>query len=103
MMVQYSEEDKSTHLALWRESGLSKQAYSKASGVGYKTFLKWSKSCVGMPSVPQSKKEERFISVAMESSSSIVSDDFIEVRYPNGVIVKLPMGSPISLVKALLP
>lgn len=47
VMARYSEEERDTHLELWRESGLSKQAYSKASGLNYKTFLKWSKSSIG--------------------------------------------------------
>jgi len=97
-MNRYSEEDRDTHLELWRESGLSKQAYSKASGINYKTILRWSKSTVSIPKV----SEEHFISMSLPEPETVLPSEPIEVYYPTGVVVKLPIGTSVSLLKDLL-
>ena len=101
-MNRYSEEDRDTHLELLRESGLSKQAYSKASGINYKTILRWSKSTTRSPKEFHPKKEEHFISMSLPDEDTGFSPDLIEVYYPTGVVVKLPIGTSLSLLKGLL-
>lgn len=36
--------ERSAHVALWRESGLSKAAYCRESGISYQTFVSWTRT-----------------------------------------------------------
>ena len=41
--MRYSIEDRTAHVALWRESGLSKARYCRESGVPYHALIAWVK------------------------------------------------------------
>lgn len=42
--MRYSSMDREAHVALWRESGLSKAAYCRALGVPYPVFVAWTRA-----------------------------------------------------------
>ena len=39
--MRYSTEERQAHVELWRESGLSRAAYCRQSGLTYATFVQW--------------------------------------------------------------
>ncbi len=99
-MIRYSEEEKQTHLALWQESGLSKRAYSIASGLKYRTFLRWFGMLSLSDALPQTKESDRFLSVSIDEPKTFTES--IEIHYPGGVIVKLPGTISLDRLKSLL-
>ena len=102
-MNRYSEEEKQTHISLWQESGLSKLRYSKEIGITYKTFLHWCKRYTIDTELPQEVESQSFIPVSIPTPT-FQNDDLavIELEYPTGVIVRLPMSFPMDQLKALL-
>ena len=102
-MNRYSEEEKQTHISLWQESGLSKLRYSKEIGITYKTFLHWCKRYTIGTDVPQEVESRSFIPISIPTPT-LDGDDLalIELEYPTGVIVRLPMDFPMDQLKALL-
>ena len=100
---RYSEEEKQTHIFLWQESGLSKLGYSKEIGISYKTFLHWCKRYTINKDLPQEVESQSFIPISIPASTLKSYDSvMIELEYPTGVIVRLPMNFPMDKLKALL-
>lgn len=42
--MQTTPSERAAHVALWRESGLSKAAYCRESGISYQTFVSWTRT-----------------------------------------------------------
>ena len=102
-MIRYSEEEKQTHISLWQESGLSKLRYSKELGITYKTFLHWCKRYPIGQDLPQEVESRSFIPISIPASAiDHKTSTMIELEYPTGVIVRLPMNFPVDQIKALL-
>ena len=102
-MNRYSEEEKQTHISLWQESGLSKLRYSKELGITYKTFLQWCKRYTISQNLPQEVESRSFIPISIPTPTLQSNDSaMIELEYPTGVIVRLPMNFPMDQLKALL-
>ena len=100
-MHRYSEEEKQTHITLWQESGLSKLGYSKTIGITYKTFLRWCNRYV--PSAkPRAETSQSFIPVSIPPQQRAPINEPIELQYPNGIILRLPIDCPIEKLKTLL-
>ena len=102
-MNRYSEEEKQTHISLWQESGLSKSRYSKELGINYTTFLDWCKRYPIGKELPQEVESKSFIPISIPSPTLQHDGSvMIELEYPTGVIVRLPMGFPMDQLKSLL-
>ena len=41
--MRTSPSERTAHVALWRESGLSKAAYCRESGISYQSFVSWAR------------------------------------------------------------
>jgi transposase-like protein len=107
-LSKYSMDEKITHVELWEESGLSKQAYSKESDLSYKTFSNWA-SRFGKKKSPsvtrKSSKENSFIPVKIKPLpllSKEVTSSNIEIIYPNGIKVICPLEIKMELLTGLL-
>lgn len=68
----------------WPTSGLTKKAYCEQMGIAQALFFYWQKK----------HKEELeaggFVPINIDDKNKASANGFIEVRYPNGVIIRLP-------------
>ena len=61
--MRYSQEERQVHVELWRESGLSRAAYCRQSGLTYATFAQWVQrmNAVGREQTDGADGEDAFI------------------------------------------
>ncbi|NQY01196.1 MAG: hypothetical protein HRT70_08750 [Flavobacteriaceae bacterium] len=101
------EDEKKTHIDLWKESGLSKRAYSIEAKLGYKTFSNWVKkydpTFVAKLKKPQ-KTPAPFIPIEISNPIDLFSAEptNIEISYPNGVRMSCPVSMDLSQLKSLI-
>jgi len=83
-MINTARKDKEVMFPIieeWRDSGLTKQAFCEQKGIAKSVFFYWHKKY----------KEEHsaggFLPIEISGSSS---GSFIEIQYPNGIVVRLP-------------
>jgi hypothetical protein len=66
--MRLSSEERAAHVALWRESGLSKAAYCRECGLPYQTFVGW---CREQPDArPDAAEGDRFIALVDDRRST---------------------------------
>ncbi|NQY67138.1 MAG: hypothetical protein HRT72_05365 [Flavobacteriales bacterium] len=101
------EDEKRTHIDLWKESGLSKRAYSIEAKLAYKTFSNWVKKYdpTFVAGLKKSKKTPTpFIPIEVSNPIDLVSSEHtsIEISYPSGVRMSCPTSMNLSQLKALI-
>lgn len=91
-------------IALWKESGLTKYAFCKREKLSRSTFNNWLVKCgyeLSAPlkkahkkksSVSKTKKRTSFVAVNLEATPAAIVPSSIELEYPNGVKLRLPLG-----------
>ena len=77
----------------WQHSGQSKRAYCETQGITEAVFFYWSKR------YREENEQGGFVSLTTGSPHSFAQIHFIEVQYPNGVILRLPANTPASQVR----
>ena len=88
------------HLAAWRDSGQSQAAYCRQEDLSLPCFGYWRGK---LDTVPSPSPPARLPIVVSEVSTSI---DRIEVELPNGLMVRLLIGSDatqwVPMIRALM-
>jgi transposase-like protein len=74
----------------WQESGKTQQAFCREHELTFSTFYYWLKR------YRQQIDESSFLPVEISSGS------YIEIRYPGGVILQLPVAARLPTLKQLL-
>jgi predicted acetyltransferase len=74
----------------WQESGKMQQIFCQEHDLTYTTFYYWLKR------YRRQMDESSFLPVEISSGS------YIEIRYPDGVILQLPAATRLSTLKQLL-
>lgn len=75
----------------WQESGLSKTVFCKERGIIKSVFFYWCKR--------YQEENDQGGFIALTPGGHILSQgQFIEIQYPNGVVLKLPANTPASHV-----
>jgi hypothetical protein len=74
----------------WQESGKTQQLFCQEHALTFSTFYYWLKR------YRRGIDESNFLPVEISSGS------YIEIRYPQGVILQLPATTRLSTVKHLL-
>lgn len=87
-----TKEDMFPVIEAWQHSGLSKKSFCKQQGIIKSVFFYWYKK------YREEKEPGGFIPITVRASESAI----VEIQYPNGVILKLPAGTPASLVRQYL-
>jgi hypothetical protein len=83
-------EDMLSLIEQWQTSGKKQQSFYQEHDLSYTTFYYWLKR------YRRGIDENSFLPVEINSGS------YIEIRYPQGVILQLPAATRLSTVKHLL-
>lgn len=76
----------------WRASGQSIKSFALANGINPFTLRYWTKKC----NMNQTDSD-RFIQLPAAHAIGCIN-----IRYPNGTIIELPVNIPLATVKQLL-
>jgi transposase-like protein len=76
----------------WQESGKTQQSFCQEHGMTFSTFYYWLKR------YRRGINESSFLPVEINQSLNTN----IEIRYPDGVILQLPLSVKLSVLKQLL-
>jgi len=97
-MDKISQEEKEGHVNRWKESGMTKKAYSEHAGINYWAFKRW---CEQHGYV---KKREPLLQAGFIQlkPSSLPPTGNLEVIYPNGVRIQLPATNNKELLRTLI-
>jgi hypothetical protein len=77
----------------WQQSKLPQQKFCTDQGITYTTFYYWLKRY-------RSQKEEMGGFMSMRVTSW--RENFIEIRYPSGVILQIPSTVSLSAIRQLI-
>ena len=80
------------HIKAWEESGRRREEFCKSRGISLYSFGYWRTRYLQ----EQGKKQSAFIPIAPHVEITL------EIHYANGTYIKVPAGSPMSLVKSLV-
>jgi len=97
--MRSKQEDRQRHIAVWSESGLSRPAYCRESGLKYSTFMSWFKT-ESEAGVPIGQAAGRFVALAV-GCEQLESLGEVVVRFPNGMSVQFQCIVDASLFKLL--
>lgn len=76
----------------WQESGKTQQSFCQEHGMTFSTFYYWLKR------YRRGINESSFLPVEINQSLNTN----LEIRYPDGVILQLPLSVKLSVLKQLL-
>jgi len=79
-----------------QSSGMSNKSYCKQAGIPLSKYYYWQKKL----REDQEKPADKFIPIEIGEAGSHPHQ--IEISYPNGVRLKLPQGSPLTLISSLI-
>jgi hypothetical protein len=77
----------------WQTSGLSKKAFCEEQGIIKSVFLYWCRKYM------EENEQCGFVPLTTGGPLSLTQIHSIEIQYPNGVVLKLPSNTPVSLVR----
>ena len=92
-----SPSEKEAHIAKWQQSGLTRPQYCKQAKIPAANFYNWTRS----------QRESVQASVVgfaeVKISESIeIKTGHIEIIYPQGVVVRMPIGIEASFIRCLV-
>ena len=93
--------EKELHIQLWRESGLSKAAYARESGLNANTFYSWFYTNESSCSTDQSAFVE-IIAEEKQQNSEITGSRSIGITLGNGYNIIVPAGFQSHTLTAVL-
>ena len=100
--MKTTESDKELHKQLWKESGLSKAAYARESGLNENTFYSWFYSEEQM----KQKQHNAFVEIVTEKDREEKSDPprsmSIGITLRNGYNLIVPSGFQAHSLNAVL-
>lgn len=98
--VQYkSKTERNAHMEAWRQSGISKSAYSKQHQINYVTFCSW---FVKAQSQNSNDVAQKFIPVELTAPATPSLDSFATLTFSNGLTVELHNYVSASFLKQLI-
>jgi transposase-like protein len=77
----------------WQHSGLSKKTFCKEHGIIKSVFFYWCRR------YREEHEPGGFVSLTTGGPLSFTQSHYMEIQYPNGVVLKLPANTPASLVR----
>jgi predicted transcriptional regulator len=77
----------------WQQSGLSKKSFCEEQGIIKSVFLYWVRK------YRDEHEPDGFVPLTSGGALSLMQNYSIEIHYPNGVVLKLPANTPVSLVR----
>lgn len=77
----------------WQHSGLSKKAFCEDRDMAKSVFLYWCKR------YREENELGGFVPLSVGTSQGFATSHSIEIQYPNGIVLKLPASTPVSLVR----
>ena len=77
----------------WQHSNLPQHTFCKEQGLTYTTFYYWLK---------RYRTQQEVIGGFMAMRVTSSKENFIEVRYPSGVILQIPSTISMSAIKQLI-
>jgi hypothetical protein len=77
----------------WQQSGLSKKSFCEEQGIIKYVFLYWVRK------YRDEHEPDGFVPLTSGGALSLMQNYSIEIHYPNGVVLKLPANTPVSLVR----
>jgi hypothetical protein len=80
----------------WQSSGLSKQAFCERQEIAKSVFYYWHKR------YKADLSPGGFLPIKIGQIKSTPANSFIEVGYPNGVVLRLPEHTPPAVIKSYL-
>ena len=99
--MKTTESDKELHKQLWKESGLSKAAYARESGLKAQTFYSWFYTEEQM----KQKRQNTFVEIVAEKDKeeSVPPRSMsIGITLPNGYNLIVPSGFQSQTLNAVL-
>jgi transposase-like protein len=78
---------------LWQQSGLSKKSFCKEQGIIKSVFLYWCRK------YRDEYEPDGFVPLTTGGPLSLTQSHFIEIQYPNGVVLRLPASTPANLIR----
>ena len=97
-MDNTSNKEKEKHIRQWKSSGLSKKDYCEQCAINYWAFKRWCYQ-YGYVKKRDSRPQNEFIQL---KPSSMPTSEKIEVIYPNGVRIQLPVANNKELLRTLV-
>jgi hypothetical protein len=80
----------------WQSSGLTKLAFCDQHGVAKSVFFYWHKK------YRADQEPGGFVPIKIGNSKPLPANTFIEVQYPNGVVLRLPEHTPPTIIMGYL-
>ncbi len=81
----------------WEESGLSQKAFAAEEGINVHTFQYWiTKKRRMADGLDTNRQQGGFLELPTGMNHAIC------LKYPNGVEIHLPVGTPLALIKGLI-
>jgi hypothetical protein len=77
----------------WQNSGQSKTSFCEERGIIKSVFFYWCKKYM------EEHEQGGFVPLNLGTSQAFAQGHSIEIQYPNGVVLKLPANTPVSLVR----
>lgn len=77
----------------WQSSGLTKKAYCKRKDIPFSLFFYWQKK------YNEQQQAGGFLPINIGNKSKTSGKGFIEVKYPNGVIIRLPQDTGSEVIR----
>ncbi len=92
-----SASEKQSHINQWIQSGLTRPQYCKQAEISLANFYNWTRR---EKEIAQSSSEVGFAEVKI--SDPVEFKGHIEIIYPEGVVVRLPLGLEASFIRGLV-
>jgi len=77
----------------WQQSGLSKKTFCEEQGIVKSVFFYWCKK------YREENEQGGFVPLTTGGPHAFAQSHFIEVQYPNGVVLRLPASTPANLIR----
>ncbi len=84
-------EEMRPHLEAWEASGQSKKSFCKDRGIALSVFYYWHNK------YKEKSKPGGFVPISIGNTPS--QTGIVEVKYPNGVTLRLPSGTSVLAIK----
>jgi len=80
----------------WQSSGLSKVAFCDQHGIAKSVFFYWHKR------YNSDREPGGFLPIKIGSNNQVSANTFIEIQYPNGIVLRLPEHTPQTIIRSYL-
>jgi hypothetical protein len=103
----FSQEEKTSFVLRWQESGLSKIAFAKENGIVYDTFLGWMQQPLPVEKTTPSKKvnpDPSFVSIQVSPNTHTAKPGIpiMDITLANGSQISFYQTVPIDYLRNLL-